>query len=98
MDTRLLTNYLINPALLLFGLGVLAKVLKGDLEIPARVSEFIPVYLLFSISYKGGQLLARGNSTVESISAIGFGLLHLFHPQKKAGMRTRVAPHGTQFN
>jgi hypothetical protein len=58
-----------------FGLGILARLLKSDLEIPASVSKFITLYLLFSIGFKGGQELAHGNFTLEIFYAILFGLL-----------------------
>jgi hypothetical protein len=70
MDTQLLVNFLTDPLLLFFGLGVLAKVLTIDLQIPAPVSEFILMYLLFSISYMGGQVLVPGDFPVELIYAI----------------------------
>ena len=40
---------LTNPALLFFVLGIFAVLLKSDLEIPKTSSNFISLYLLFSI-------------------------------------------------
>jgi hypothetical protein len=75
MDFHLLLGNLTNPALMFFGLGVLAKVVKSDLQIPEPVSKFISLYLLFSIGFKGGQELSHGSFTAEMGYAIGFGLL-----------------------
>jgi len=71
----LLLNNLTNPTLLFFGLGMLARILKSDLEIPADSSKFISLYLLFSIGFKGGQELSHGHFTFEIVNAILFGLL-----------------------
>lgn len=75
MDFQLLLNNLTNPTLLFFVLGVLARLLKSDLEIPESSSKFISIYLLFSIGFKGGQELSHGHFTLEIFNAILFGLL-----------------------
>lgn len=49
MDLSLLFENLTNPALLFFVLGIFAVLLKSDLEIPKTSSNFISLYLLFSI-------------------------------------------------
>lgn len=48
-----------NPTILFFLLGVVAVILKSDLEIPSSSSKFISLYLLFAIGFKGGQELAH---------------------------------------
>jgi hypothetical protein len=48
-----------NPTILFFLLGVIAVLLKSDLEIPASSSKFISLYLLFAIGFKGGQELSH---------------------------------------
>jgi hypothetical protein len=75
MDLQLLLYNLTNPAIMFFGLGVIARLLKSDLEIPAAISKFITLYLLISIGFKRGQELAHGNFTVEILYAVLFGLL-----------------------
>ena len=50
----ILTN-LTNPTLLFFLFGIIAALLKSDLEIPQQSVKFISIYLLFSIGFKGGQ-------------------------------------------
>jgi len=70
----LITN-LTNPTLLFFLLGILAVIVKSDLEIPAQSVKFISLYLLFSIGFKGGQELASSPITSETLFAIAFGVL-----------------------
>jgi hypothetical protein len=62
---------LTNPALLFFVLGIIAVYLKSDLEIPANSSQFISLYLLFAIGFKGGQELSQEVFTME----IGWSML-----------------------
>ncbi|MFK5108502.1 sodium-dependent bicarbonate transport family permease, partial [Klebsiella pneumoniae] len=57
MNTNILISNLTNPVLLFFILGVLATIVKSDLEIPASSAKFISLYLLFSIGFRGGQEL-----------------------------------------
>ena len=73
MDFHILISNLTNPTLLFFALGVLAVIVKSDLEIPASSSKFISLYLLFSIGFKGGQELAHSGFTAEIIYALLFG-------------------------
>jgi hypothetical protein len=65
MNLNLLLENLTNPALLFFGLGILAVWLKSDLEIPPSSSKFISLYLLFSIGFKGGQELSHETFSTE---------------------------------
>jgi hypothetical protein len=74
VDFQILVSNLTNPTLLFFGLGILASVLKSDLEIPASSSKFISLYLLFSIGFKGGQELAHSGFTQEIIYSLLFGV------------------------
>lgn len=75
MDIHLLLSNLTNPTLLFFLLGVIACLLKSDLEIPASTSKFISLYLLFSIGFKGGQELAHSPFSWEILFSLLFGLL-----------------------
>lgn len=71
MDVSLLLDNLTNPALLFFVLGIVAVMVKSDLQIPENSSKFISIYLLFSIGFKGGQELSH-----EPLSAeIGWSML-----------------------
>lgn len=70
---EILVSNLTNPTLLFFLLGILAALLKSDLEIPATSIKFISLYLLFSIGFKGGQELEHGGSSAEIWYSILFG-------------------------
>lgn len=74
MDFEVLIINLTNPTLLFFILGIIATVVKSDLEIPQASSKFISLYLLFAIGFKGGQELAHSHFTTEIIYSILFGL------------------------
>jgi hypothetical protein len=71
MNFNLLIENLTNPALLFFVLGIIAVLVKSDLEIPNNSSKFISLYLLFAIGFKGGQELSHEAFTSE----IGFSML-----------------------
>lgn len=72
---ELLVFNLKNPTLLFFILGVFAKTVKSDLEIPAASKSFIALYLLFSIGFNGGSELAVTGITYEVVLHLVFGLL-----------------------
>lgn len=73
MSFDLLLSNLTNPTLLFFLLGILAALLKSDLEIPTSSFKFISLYLLFSIGFKGGQELSHSVIDVSVIKALLFG-------------------------
>ncbi len=65
MNTEILISNLTNPVLLFFLLGVLAAIVKSDLQIPEPTIKFISLYLLFSIGFRGGQELSHSGFTNE---------------------------------
>jgi hypothetical protein len=67
-----------NPTLLFFMLGMLAKFVKSDLEVPAASKSFISLYLLFSIGFNGGTELAASGITKEVLMSLIFGMLLAF--------------------
>lgn len=71
---EILVSNLTNPTLLFFILGIVAALLKSDLEIPATSIKFISLYLLFSIGFKGGQELEHGGSGLEIWTSVLFGM------------------------
>jgi len=50
----LLIQNLVSPVVLAFALGILARLLRSDLEIPSAVYQGMSIYLLFAIGLKGG--------------------------------------------
>ena len=53
---NILENFL-HPATLFFFLGMIAILVKSDLEIPPQIAKFLSIYLLFDIGIKGGEEL-----------------------------------------
>ncbi len=74
INFELLSFNLTNPTLLFFILGVFAKYVKSDLEVPAASKNFISLYLLFSIGFNGGSELAVTGITTEVIISLLFGM------------------------
>ena len=54
---------LLDPAILFFLLGVLAGVIKSNLEIPPAISRFLSLYLLMALGLKGGFALSQSGLT-----------------------------------
>lgn len=75
MEFEILLSNLKNPTLLFFILGILASILKSDLEVPASSSKFISLYLLFAIGFKGGQELAHSGFNNEIIYSLLFAVV-----------------------
>lgn len=48
-----------DPAVLFFVFGVLAGLVKSNLEIPPQISRFLSLYLLMALGLKGGFALAK---------------------------------------
>jgi len=74
MDFQILITNLTNPTLLFFVLGIIAALIKSDLEIPQTSVKFISLYLLFAIGFKGGQQIAISHFNTEIFYALLFGL------------------------
>jgi len=54
----LLSNFA-SPVVLAFGLGILAKLVRSDLEIPRPLYQALSIYLLLAIGLKGGVALSE---------------------------------------
>ena len=61
MDSALLIENLISPITLAFLLGILATLIRSDLEIPEPVIRIFAIFLLFSIGLQGGRELAESD-------------------------------------
>ena len=61
----------LDPAILFFGLGVLAGTCRSNLEIPPAISRFLSLYLLMALGLKGGFALAHSGLT----ATVAAGLL-----------------------
>lgn len=68
-------NPLLDPAVLFFAVGLLAGVLRSDLEVPPQVARFLSLYLLMALGLKGGFALSAGGLPAEGLAAIGLALV-----------------------
>ena len=59
-SSELLAANLLSPVVLAFALGMLARLLRSDLEIPAAIQSYLSIFLLLAIGLKGG--VALGNN------------------------------------
>ena len=72
-EYALLKN-LLDPAILYFFLGAFIGVIRSNLEIPAPVTKFLSLYLLFAIGFKGGQELNRVGFSAETGKIVGIAI------------------------
>lgn len=56
-STELLLTNLTSPVVLAFVLGLVARLLRSDLEIPAAIQSYLSIFLLLAIGLKGGVAL-----------------------------------------
>ncbi len=70
----LLAN-LLSPPILFFFLGILAVLVKSDLEIPQTTVRFLSLYLLFSIGFRGGAELRHAGLSGEIVGTLGLAIL-----------------------
>ena len=66
---------LLDPAILFFVFGVLAGLVKSNLEIPPQISRFLALYLLMALGLKGGFALAESGMTTEVASSLACAVL-----------------------
>ena len=67
-----------DPAILFFVFGMVAGLLKSNLEIPAPISRFLSLYLLMALGLKGGFALAKSGLTLEVAISLGAALFLAF--------------------
>lgn len=65
----------LDPAILFFGVGLLAGLVRSNLEIPQPVSRFLSLYLLMALGLKGGFALAKSGLTPEVASGLAAAVL-----------------------
>ena len=59
MFFELISTNLISPPILFFILGIGAGFIKSDLNIPTSISRYLAIYLMMSIGFKGGVVIAN---------------------------------------
>ena len=65
---------LVDPAILFFVFGVLAGLVKSNLEIPPAISRFLSLYLLMALGLKGGFALAQSGLTREVVTGLSLAI------------------------
>jgi hypothetical protein len=75
--TDLLTANLLSPVVLAFVLGLLARSVRSDLEVPPAIQAYLSIFLLLAIGLKGGVALrqdAPDNLAVMLLVTVGAGV------------------------
>ncbi|MEM9174821.1 MAG: sodium-dependent bicarbonate transport family permease [Myxococcota bacterium] len=65
---------LLSAPVLFFALGLAARFVRSDLEVPQPVARFLSLYLLLSIGIKGGHELHEAGLTTEVVAGLGAGV------------------------
>ncbi|MCX7232094.1 MAG: sodium-dependent bicarbonate transport family permease [Burkholderiales bacterium] len=65
----------VDPAILFFVFGMLAGLLRSNLEIPPQIARFLSLYLLMALGLKGGFALAQSGMTTEVVLSLGAALV-----------------------
>ena len=73
MDAALILSNLLTPPILFFALGVVATLVRSDLEIPQPVSRALSLYLLFAIGMHGGAELAAAGLSRTALAPLAVG-------------------------
>ena len=66
---------LIDPAILFFIFGLLAGLLRSNLELPQPISRFLSLYLLMALGLKGGFALAASGLSDQVMTGLALGVL-----------------------
>jgi uncharacterized protein len=70
MDSSLILSNILNPPVLFFFLGMLAILVRSDLEIPNPLPKLFSLYLLVAIGFKGGHELYESGLSPLIISTL----------------------------
>lgn len=65
---------ILDPAILFFLVGVIAGLMKSNLEIPPAISRFLSLYLLMALGLKGGFALAHSGMTTQIGTSLGIAI------------------------
>ncbi len=71
MQSGLILQNLLSAPVLFFFLGILAVLVRSDLEIPSPLPKLFSLYLLLAIGFKGGVELAHSGLTALVLLTIG---------------------------
>lgn len=68
-------NNLVDPAILFFVVGVMAGLVRSNLEIPPAISRFLSMYLLMALGLKGGFALAASGLNTQVVAGLGIAVV-----------------------
>lgn len=74
----LASQNLLSPAVMFFVLGLGASLARSDLSVPRSIAQFLALYLLMSIGYRGGAEVAHQGLRPELVAALAAGILLSF--------------------
>ncbi|WP_269622288.1 sodium-dependent bicarbonate transport family permease [Prochlorococcus marinus] len=75
METNLVLQNVLTPPVLFFFLGIVAVVLRSDLEIPAPLPKLFSLYLLLAIGFKGGMELESSGLGGQVLPTVGSAII-----------------------
>ncbi|MBL8199686.1 MAG: sodium-dependent bicarbonate transport family permease [Chromatiales bacterium] len=70
MDLSVATDSLLSPPILFFFLGLLAVLVRSDLEIPQPIPRFLSLYLMLAIGFRGGVELGHSAPGAREIATL----------------------------
>lgn len=85
---------LLDPTILCFVVGLIAGVVKSDLRLPASSYEFVSMYLLLALGFRGGVQLAQVDNATLFMPLMGTLLISMITPLLAYFILTRLG----QFN
>ena len=71
MDWLLVKDNVLDPPILFFFLGMAARLVKSDLDVPTPVARLLSLYLLLSIGMQGGHKLALVGVNEQVLLSLG---------------------------
>ena len=72
ISSQLLAANLLSPVVLAFALGVFARAVRSDLEIPKAIQQYLSIFLLLAIGLKGGVALSQGDDPMRLLGLLLF--------------------------
>lgn len=70
-----LIDNLLSPPILFFFLGMLATLVRSDLEFPRELAKLFSLYLLWAIGFKGGVAIRAAGLSAETMLPLGMAVL-----------------------
>jgi hypothetical protein len=67
-----------DPAILFFAFGLLAGLVRSNLEIPRSIAKFLSLYLLMALGLKGGFALSASGLNEDILTSVGIAVAMAF--------------------